>query len=122
MIASAVLLAACALDAEARARELDQAHADVEALAADPLVQQAASEDLVQRSQVARVGRRSRSRATIARKTCSTTRTSLPSRRRRVWSASPPARAKAEVAKGEAERNRVLLESRTREARPQGHG
>src|SRR5262249_20789512 len=42
-LASAVLVAACATTPK-RVEQLDQARADVEALAADPLVQQAASE------------------------------------------------------------------------------
>lgn len=112
-IATAMLMAGCA-SAPKNIAELDQAHSNVEALAADPLVQQAASEELSN-------ARKSLEAADIALK---------KGKREEVlhysYLASQQAqtgqeriseeRAKQEVAKGEAERNRVLLESRTREA------
>jgi len=112
-IASAVLLAACASTPK-RVAELDQAHADVEALASQPLAQQAASQEL-----------------SNARKSLQEADVALQKGKREdvlhyAYLASQQAqtgqervsveRSKQEVAQGEAERNRVLLESRTREA------
>jgi outer membrane protein OmpA-like peptidoglycan-associated protein len=112
-IVSAVLLAACATTPKSIA-ELDKAHADVETLSADPLVQQAASQEL-----------------SNARKSLEAADTAMKKRNRDdvlhySYLASQQAqtgqeriaaeRAKQQVAQGEAERNRVLLESRTHEA------
>lgn len=112
-LASAVLLVACA-SMPKTIPQLDKAHADVEALAADPLVQQAASEEL-----------------SNARKSLESADIALKKREREdvihySYLASQQAqtgqerisaeRSKREVAKGEAERNRVLLEARTRDA------
>lgn len=112
-IASAVLLAACA-SMPKDIPQLDKAHSDVEALAADPLVQQAASEELANarnslksadeamknhdRDQVLHYSYLASQQAQTGQERIST------------------ARARQEVSKAEAERNRVLLESRTREA------
>jgi outer membrane protein OmpA-like peptidoglycan-associated protein len=112
-LASAVLLVACASMPE-RVAQLDQAHSDVEALANDPLVQQAASEEL-----------------SNARKSLESADIAMKKRKREdvlhySYLASQQAqtgqerisaeRSKQDVAKGEAERNRVLLEARTRDA------
>jgi outer membrane protein OmpA-like peptidoglycan-associated protein len=112
-LASAILVASCASTPK-RIAELDQAHSDVEALAAEPLVQQAASEEL-----------------SNARKSLQAADTALTKGKRDdvlhySYLASQQAktgearvselRAKQEVARGAEERNRVLLESRTREA------
>jgi outer membrane protein OmpA-like peptidoglycan-associated protein len=112
-IASAVLLAACASTPKT-VPELDQAHADVEALAGDPLVQQAASEELSN-------ARKSLESADIAMKKHDREDvlhySYLASQQAQSGQERISAqRSKEEVAKGEAERNRVLLESRTREA------
>lgn len=112
-IASAVLLVACASTPK-RVAQLDQAHADVEALSADPLVQQAASEELSN-------ARKSLEAADIAltkgKREDVLHYSYLASQQAQTGQERvSEARSKAEVAKGEAERNRVLLESRTREA------
>jgi outer membrane protein OmpA-like peptidoglycan-associated protein len=110
---STVLLAACASTPQ-RVAELDQAHSDVESLAADPLVQQAASEELSN-------ARKSLESADVAMKKHDKEQvlhySYLASQQARTGEERiSEARAKQDVAKGEAERNRVLLESRTREA------
>jgi len=112
-IVSAVLLAACASTPK-RVEQLDQAHADVESLSADPLVQQAASEELSN-------ARKSLESADIAMKKHDSEQvlhySYLASQQAHTGQERiSEARAKQEVAKGEAERNRVLLESRAREA------
>jgi outer membrane protein OmpA-like peptidoglycan-associated protein len=112
-IASAVLLAACASTPKT-VPELDQAHADVEALAGDPLVQQAASEELSN-------ARKSLESADVAMKKHDREDvlhySYLASQQAQTGQERISAqRSKEEVAKGEAERNRVLLESRTHEA------
>jgi outer membrane protein OmpA-like peptidoglycan-associated protein len=109
----AALLAACASTPK-RVAELDQAHSDVETLAADPLVQQAASEELSN-------ARKSLESADVAMKKHDKEQvlhySYLASQQARTGEERiSAARSKQEVAKGEAERNRVLLESRTREA------
>lgn len=112
-IASAVLLAACA-SMPKDIPQLDQAHSDVEALAADPLAKQAASEDLSN-------ARKSLESADVAMKKHDRDQvlhySYLASQQAKTGQEHiSAARAKQEVAQGEAERNRVLLESRTREA------
>lgn len=112
-IASAVLLAACASTPKT-VPELDRAHADVEALAGDPLVQQAASQELSN-------ARKSLESADVAMKKHDREDvlhySYLASQQAQTGQERISAeRAKQEVAKGEAERNRVLLESRTHEA------
>lgn len=112
-IASAVLLAACA-SMPKDIPQLDQAHSDVEALAADPLSKQAASEDLSN-------ARKSLESADVAMKKHDRDQvlhySYLASQQAKTGQEHiSAARAKEEVAQGEAERNRVLLESRTREA------
>lgn len=112
-IASAVLLAACASMPE-RIAELDQAHADVEALAADPLAQQAASQELsnARKSlESADIAMKNRDKEEVLHYAYLATQQAQTGQERIAT-----ARAKQEVAQGEAERNRVLLESRTREA------
>jgi outer membrane protein OmpA-like peptidoglycan-associated protein len=112
-IVSAVLLTACATTPE-RVAQLDQAHSDVETLANDPLVQQAASEELSN-------ARKSLESADIAMKKHEREDvlhySYLASQQAQTGQERISAeRAKREVAKGEAERNRVLLEARTRDA------
>ncbi|MEJ0034564.1 MAG: OmpA family protein [Gammaproteobacteria bacterium] len=112
-LASAVLLAACATTPK-RVAELDQAHSDVQTLAADPLAQQAASQELSN-------ARKSLEAADIAltkgKREDVLHYSYLASQQARTGEEHiSEARSKEEVAKGEAERNRVLLESRTREA------
>jgi outer membrane protein OmpA-like peptidoglycan-associated protein len=112
-IASALLLAGCA-SAPKNVAELDQAHSAVEALAADPLAQQAASQELSN-------ARKSLEAADIALKDGKREDvlhySYLASQQAQTGQERiSEARARQDVAKGEAERNRVLLESRTREA------
>lgn len=112
-IASALLMAGCA-SAPKRVAELDQAHSDVEALAADPLAQQAASEELS-------TARKSLESADVALKDGKREDvlhySYLASQQAQTGQERiSEARARQDVAKGEAERNRVLLESRTQEA------
>jgi outer membrane protein OmpA-like peptidoglycan-associated protein len=112
-IVSTVLLAACASTPK-RVAQLDQAHSDVEALAADPLAQQAASQELSN-------ARKSLESADVALKKNDQKEvlhySYLASQQARTGEERiSEARAKAEVAKGEADRNRVLLESRAQEA------
>lgn len=112
-IASAVLLAACA-SMPKDIPQLDQAHSDVEALAADPLSKQAASEDLSN-------ARKSLESADVAMKKHDRDQvlhySYLASQQAKTGQEHiSAARAKQQVAQGEADRNRVLLESRTREA------
>lgn len=112
-IASAVLLAACASTPKT-VPELDQAHADVEALAGDPLVQQAASEELsnARKSlESADVAMKKHDREDVLHYSYLASQQAQSGQER-----ISAQRAKEEVAKGEAERNRVLLESRTQEA------
>ena len=112
-IVSAVLLAACASTPK-RVEQLDQAHADVESLSADPLAQQAASQELSN-------ARKSLEAADIAMKKHDQEQvlhySYLASQQAHTGEERvSELRAKQDVAKGEAERNRVLLESRTHEA------
>jgi outer membrane protein OmpA-like peptidoglycan-associated protein len=112
-IASAVLLAACASTPKT-VPELDQAHADVEALAGDPLVQQAASQELsnARKSlESADVAMKKHDREDVLHYSYLASQQAQTGQER-----ISAARAKQEIAQGEAERNRVLLESRTREA------
>jgi outer membrane protein OmpA-like peptidoglycan-associated protein len=112
-IVSAALLASCA-SMPKRVAELDQAHSNVETLAADPLVQQAASEELSN-------ARKSLESADIAFKKGKKDEvlhySYLASQQAQTGKERvSEMRSKQEVAQGEAERNRVLLESRTHEA------
>jgi outer membrane protein OmpA-like peptidoglycan-associated protein len=112
-IVSAVLLAACATTPK-NVAELDKAHSDVEALAADPLVQQAASQELsnARKSlEAADVALKKRNRDDVLHYSYLASQQAQTGQER-----ISAERAKQEVAQGEAERNRVLLESRTREA------
>lgn len=112
-IASAVLLAACASTPK-RVAELDRAHSEVEALAADPLVQQAASQELsnARKSlEAADVAMKKGKREDVLHYSYLASQQAQTGQERIAT-----ARSREEVAQGEAERNRVLLESRTREA------
>jgi len=113
-IVSTVLLAAGCASTPKRVAQLDQAHSDVEKLANEPLVQQAASEELSN-------ARKSLEEADIALKKGKREDvlhfSYLASQQARTGEERVnEARAKQDVAKGEADRNRVLLEARTHEA------
>jgi outer membrane protein OmpA-like peptidoglycan-associated protein len=112
-VASAVLAAACAT-APKNVPQLDQARADVQTLASDPLAQQAASQELAN-------ARSSLDQAEDAlkdgKKEDVLHYSYLASQQAQTGQARvTEVRSKEDVAKGEADRNRVLLESRTREA------
>jgi outer membrane protein OmpA-like peptidoglycan-associated protein len=112
-LVSAVLVASCASTPK-RVAELDQAHSDVEALAADPLVERAAADDLSN-------ARKSLQAADIAltkgKRDDVLHYSYLASQQAKTGEARiSEERSKEQVAKGEQDRNRVLLESRTREA------
>lgn len=112
-LASALLLAGCASMPD-RVAQLDQAHADVEALANDPLVQQAASEELsnARKSlESADIAMKKREKENVLHYSYLASQQAQTGQER-----ISSERAKQEVAKGEAERNRVLLEARTRDA------
>lgn len=112
-VASALLMTACA-SAPKRSAELDQARADVQTLTQDPLAQQAASQELAS----ARNSLTQAENAMKAGKKDDLLHYSyLASQQAHAGQERiDEMRAKEQVAKGEAERNRVLLESRTREA------
>jgi outer membrane protein OmpA-like peptidoglycan-associated protein len=107
------LLAACASTPKG-VDELEQARVDVETLASDPLAQQAASQELsnardsLQQAENALKDRDSKEVVHYSYLASQQSKTGM----QRV----EEARAREQVAQGEAERNRVLLESRTREA------
>jgi outer membrane protein OmpA-like peptidoglycan-associated protein len=112
-IVSAVLLAACA-SAPKTNPELDKAHAEVEALAADPIVQQAASQELsnARKSlEAADIALKKRNRDDVLHYSYLASQQAQTGQER-----ISAERSKQQVAQGEAERNRVLLESRTHEA------
>jgi outer membrane protein OmpA-like peptidoglycan-associated protein/outer membrane murein-binding lipoprotein Lpp len=108
-----ILIAGCASTPKTLP-ELEQAHADVETLARDPLVEQAASKELSD-------ARSSLQGADTAlkegRKEDALHYAYLASQQAQTGEARiKEQRSKQEVAKGEAERNKVLLEARTAEA------
>jgi outer membrane protein OmpA-like peptidoglycan-associated protein len=112
-VVSAILMAACAT-APKNIEQLDQARSDVQSLASDPLAQQAASQELAN-------ARSSLDRAESALKDGKREDvvhySYLASQQAQTGQARVnEVRSKEQVAQGEAERNRVLLESRTREA------
>lgn len=112
-VVSAVLMTACA-SAPKRVEQLEQARADVQTLASDPLAQQAASQELAS-------ARSSLDQAEGALKAGHKEDVLhfayLASQQARTGEERvSEVRSKQEVAKGEADRNRVLLESRTAEA------
>lgn len=112
-VVSAVLLAACASTPKGD-EQLTQARTDVQTLASDPLAQQAAGQELsnarnsLQQAENAMQERESDQVLHYSYLASQQAKTGME----RV----SEARAKEQVAQGEAERNRVLLESRTREA------
>jgi outer membrane protein OmpA-like peptidoglycan-associated protein len=113
LIATAVLIAGCASTPK-RVEQLEQARADVQTLSQDPLAQQAAAQEL-------KNARESLDRAEAALKEGEREDvihySHLASQQAQTGQERvAEARAKEQVAKGEAERNRVLLEARTREA------
>src|SRR3954467_4193204 len=113
-IVSAVLLASGCASTPKRVAQLDQAHSDVERLANEPLVQQAASEELSN-------ARKSLEAADIALKKGKREDvlhySYLASQQAQTGEERvTEARARQDVAKAEADRNRVLLEARTHEA------
>jgi outer membrane protein OmpA-like peptidoglycan-associated protein len=106
-------MTACA-SAPKRVEQLEQARADVQTLASDPLAQQAASQELAN-------ARSSLDQAENALKAGHKDEvlhfSYLASQQAQTGEERVnEVRSKQEVAKGEAERNRVLLESRTAEA------
>jgi outer membrane protein OmpA-like peptidoglycan-associated protein len=112
-VVSAVLMTACA-SAPKRVEQLEQARSDVQTLASDPLAQQAASQELAN-------ARSSLDQAENALKAGHKDEvlhfSYLASQQAQTGEERvTEARAKRDVAKGESERNRVLLESRTAEA------
>ncbi len=112
-VVSAILMAACASTPK-NIEQLDQARSDVQTLASDPMAQQAASQELSN-------ARNSLDRAESALKDGKREEvlhySYLASQQAQTGQARvTEVRSKEEAAKGESERNRVLLESRTREA------
>ncbi|HEU4628012.1 MAG TPA: OmpA family protein [Steroidobacteraceae bacterium] len=116
LIAAAVgsiLIAACA-SAPKSLPEVEQARADVQTLSQDPMAEQAASKELSD-------ARTSLQGAETAlkegRKNDAIHYAYLASQQAQTGEARiDEQRAKAQIAKGEAERNKVLLEARTKEA------
>jgi outer membrane protein OmpA-like peptidoglycan-associated protein len=112
-IVSALLFTACA-STPSRVEQLERARVDVQTLSQDPLAQQAASQELAN----------ARSSLTQAENALKTGRKDdvlhfsyLASQQANIGQERlNEMRAREQVAKGESERNRVLLESRTREA------
>jgi outer membrane protein OmpA-like peptidoglycan-associated protein len=108
-----VLLAACASTPK-NIEQLDQARSDVQTLSQDPLAQQAASQELANaRSSLdaADAAMKKGKREDVLHYAYLASQQAQTGEQRVA-----EVRSKAEVAKGEADRNRVLLESRTREA------
>ncbi|MEJ1962470.1 MAG: OmpA family protein [Gammaproteobacteria bacterium] len=112
-IVSAVLLAACASTPK-NIEQLDQARADVQTLSQDPLAQQSASQELANaRSSLdaADAAMKKGKREDVLHYSY------LASQQARTGEQRlSEVRSKEQVAKGEADRNKVLLDSRTREA------
>lgn len=112
IIMSAMLLTACM--STKRIEQLDQARAEVAALSSDPLAQQAASQELIDARkslEAADAALNKRDRDEALHYSYLASQQALTGQERIA-----AARAKEQIAQGEAERNRVLLESRTREA------
>ena len=112
-IASAVLLAACASTPK-NIEQLDQARSDVQTLSQDPLAQQAASQELANaRSSLdaADAAMKKGKRDDVLHYAYLASQQAQTGEQRVA-----EVRSKEQAAKGEADRNRVLLESRTREA------
>lgn len=113
-LVSALLLAACASLPEGAEQQLAQARTDVETLAADPLAQQAAGQELsnarnsLQQAETALQEGKGEQLTHYSYLASQQAKTGME----RV----NEARAREQVTQGEAERNRVLLEARTREA------
>ena len=112
-IVSVVLLAACA-SAPKRVDQLEQARSDVQTLSQDPLAQQAASQELANARtslDAAEAAMKKGKREDVLHYSY------LASQQAKTGEEHvAEARSKEEVAKGEGDRNRVLLDSRTREA------
>ncbi len=115
IITSVVALVAACASAPKESAALDQARVDVQTLQQDPLAAQTASRELT-------AARSSLATAEAASKDHKALETIdhyayLASRQAQTGEARlAEARAKEQVAKGEADRNRVLLEARTKEA------
>jgi outer membrane protein OmpA-like peptidoglycan-associated protein len=114
VLAALCVLAACATTPE-RVPQLEEARAKVQTLAQDPMVQQAASEQLadarntLQQAEIALEKREPVGRVTHL--------SYLAARHADIGQARlDEARARAAIAKAEAERNRVLLAARSQEA------
>jgi len=113
-IVSAVLLASGCASTPKRVAQLDQAHSDVERLANEPLVQQAASEELANARkslEAADVALKKGKREDVLHYSYLASQQAQTGEERVT-----EARARQDVAKAEADRNRVLLEARTHEA------
>lgn len=112
VITSAMLLSACM--STPRNEQLDEARTEVAALSSDPLAQQAASQELADARkslEAADAALKKRDREDVSHYAY------LASQQARTGQERISAlRAKEQITQGEAERNRVLLESRTREA------
>jgi hypothetical protein len=110
----AALLAACATQPQ-RNEQLDQARSTVQTLSGDPLAQQAAAHDLQAARDNLRLADDAQSKHEPQVEV--THLAYLAQRHADAGLARiEEARARQEVARGEEERNRVLLEARTREA------
>ena len=114
ILAALCVLAACATTPE-RVPQLEEARAKVQALARDPMVQQAASEELADaRNTLQHAELALEKRAPLERVTHLSY---LAARHADIGQARlDEARARAAIAKAEAERNRVLLAARSQEA------
>jgi outer membrane protein OmpA-like peptidoglycan-associated protein len=113
-IVAAAFLAACA-SAPQRNDQLEQARAQVQTLSQDPLATQAASRELeAARSELGQAEAAFEKREPVDRVNHLAY---LATRHAEIGQARiAEARAREQIAQGEAERNRVLLEARTREA------
>jgi outer membrane protein OmpA-like peptidoglycan-associated protein len=112
-VASVLLIASCASTPK-RIDQLEQARADVQALAQDPFAQQAASQELSnarESLQQAENALKDGDREQVLHFSYLASQQAQTGQER-----VSEARAREQVAKAEAERNRVLLESRAREA------
>ncbi len=114
IVAAFCVLAACATTPE-RVPQLEEARAKVQALAQDPMVQQTASEQLADaRNALQQAELALEKREPVARVTHLSY---LAARHADIGQARlDEARARAAIAKAEAERNRVLLAARSQEA------
>src|SRR5665213_2020742 len=112
---AASLLAACATVPQ-RSDQVDQARAEIDTLAQEPLAQQAAGRDLAaarQSLQQAEVAQQQHQPPGIVDHLAYLAMRHAQAGEARV----SEARARQEVARGQEERNKILLDARTRDAR-----